>query len=104
MPDERVIATTRELSKVASQFNKAVEAKAAPRKGVSPIDKRRFQAQLARAMRELEKAEKVPAVMSTPQNQLASLLQSMVTQNATHTERLHTDVREAKFDTNDWLG
>lgn len=104
MPDQRIITTTRELNRIGTRLNEAVDEKASRLEGLSDLEKAQFQAQLPRALDALREAEKNPAVMSTPQHQFASLLQSMIAENATSTASLSTGQLEAKFDTTDWFG
>ena len=104
MPDERIITTARELSRIAGRMNEAVDKTPSSLDGLTDVEKAQFLAQLPRAIEEIRKKEASSAVMSTPQHQFASLLQSMVAANATSTEVLSTGELEAQFDTNDWFG
>src|SRR5437773_2763535 len=104
MPDKQIITTTRELNKIGARMNEAVKEGPSGLEGLSDLEKAQFQAQLPRALEALQAAEKSPAVMSTPQHQFASLMQSMIAENATATVALKTGQLEAKFDTNDWFG
>jgi Calcineurin-like phosphoesterase len=104
MADPRIIASSRELDRVGLKMTEAVNDQPSGLEGLSDLEKAQFLAQLPRALQALRDAEKNPAVMSTPQHQFASLLQSAVAANATSSEVLSTGELEAKFDTSDWLG
>lgn len=104
MADERIITTTRELTRIAGKMNEAVDKTPSSLEGRSDLEKAQFLAQLPRALQAIRDAEKNPAVMSTPQNAFGAMLQSMVAANATSMEPLSTGQLEAKFDTNDWFG
>jgi hypothetical protein len=103
MPDERIIATMRELDRIAGKMNEAVDNAPSGLEGLTDLEKAQFLAQLPRALDAIRKRETSPAVMSTPQHLFGALLQSMVAANATSSEPLSTGELEAKFDTDDWF-
>jgi hypothetical protein len=104
MPNEQIITTAREIDRIGLKMTEAVDQSPAGMEGLTDVEKGQFLAQLPRAIAAIREAEKNPAVMSTPQHQFASLLQSLLAQNPTSTEPLSTGEREAQFDTHDWLG
>jgi len=102
MSDPRIISTAAELEKLQAKLNEAVGEANSILDDADPIEKARFQTRMARALNELRAAEKVPGVMSSPQNQLGALMQSLLTERATDTRDLgNGQTLEAKFDTHD---
>lgn len=64
-------------------------------------------AEFGKALTELRRVQRHPDVLSAPQNQMASLLQSFIAgfcNSAGKVESISLDSKEAKFDNNDWLG
>lgn len=106
--DNRVIATLPVMQNVVPAFQEsALHADASDTRfeGLTELERARLVAGLANALGALQDAEKVHGVMATPQNKIASLLQTMVVTHATDTEPLpNRQTLEAKFDTHDWLG
>jgi calcineurin-like phosphoesterase family protein len=106
--DTRLIATVPVARKIVPRFQEsAAEADLRDDRlqQLSELDRARLIAGLGNALGAIEEAEKVPGVMSSPQNQMASLLQSMIVEHATDAEPLPVgNALEAKFDTHDWLG
>jgi Calcineurin-like phosphoesterase len=107
--DTRIIATTRVLDPIIRRFQEAApDAHPArdPRfEGLTDVQRASLVAGLTNALGALHDSEKVPGVMATPQNQIASLLQTMVVQHSTGAEPLGVlETLEAKFDTHDWIG
>ena len=107
--DNRRIATVPVMEKVVNRFQEAAPDATEtvdPRfAGLTDLEKARLVAGLNNALGALQDAEKVPGVMSTPGNQIATLLQSMVVANATDTSPFpNRQTLEAKFDTHDWTG
>ena len=101
---EQIITTTREMNRITSSMLEAVDSASGGLDGFSDVEKAKFLAQLPRAMEEIKNSEKTPRVMSTPQHQFASVLQSLVASNAKPGEQLASGAFEAMFDTNDWFG
>ena len=104
MSDAKIITTAGVLGKVLGQMNEAVDQEPPSLEGLTDVEKAQFLAQVPRALQALREAERSPNVMSTPQHQFASVLQSMVAENATSTRALSNEQLEAQFDTGDWLG
>jgi hypothetical protein len=73
-------------------------------KAESPSEAAVFLAGLAKALEELQRAEKVPGVLTAPDHPIASLLQSFIAENAMTVADLPIEGKEAKFDEKDWLG
>jgi len=74
--------------------------------GASEQDAVTLRFQIASAMKKLEKEEISPRVLSTPQDQFASILQAYVAEQAASSGKVQPLPvgYEAKFDTDDWLG
>ena len=106
--DPRLIATVPVLEKVvpALRESAATADSSDPRfEGLTDLERAQFVAGLTNALGELREKEKVRGVMSTPQNRIATLLQSLVVENATDAAAFpNTEMLEAKFDTHDWVG
>lgn len=106
--DNRVIATLPVMQKVVPAFQESArqaDSSDSRFEGLTELERAQLVAGLANALGELQAAEKVYGVMATPQNKIASLLQTMVVANATATEPLpNRQTLEAKFDTHDWTG
>jgi hypothetical protein len=106
--DKRLIATVPVARNVIPRFQESVPEADLQNEGqqqLSDLDRARLVAGLGNALGAIEEAEKVPGVMSSPANQIASLLQSLIVEHATDAEPLPVgDALEAKFDTHDWLG
>jgi len=102
--DPRVITTAREIERSLPALTEAVADSPGGIEGITPVEHARFLAALRIARAELKAAEKRPGVLSTPQNQLGSLLQSMMVENATAHRPLPDGSLEAQFDSGDWVG
>ena len=66
-----------------------------------------FMAAFREAIQALEREEKVPSVLSSPQNAMGAALQSHIASKAAEAGRLKTGLEgalEAKFDPTDWAG
>ncbi|HEV2988078.1 MAG TPA: metallophosphoesterase [Candidatus Angelobacter sp.] len=107
MSNSKVIATAAELQRIQLKLTEAVE-QTPPTEAdgdLTQIEKAQLQANLPRALDAIQQAEAVAGVLSSPSNQLASLVQSLVVENPTALEPLPNGLTiEAKFDTHDWKG
>jgi Calcineurin-like phosphoesterase len=107
--DPKVIATLPVSQKVISGFNEAAP-EATPSRDprfadLTDLERGKLIAGLNNAIGELRDSEKVRGVLNTPQNRYASLLQTMIVENATDAAPIAGfETLEAKFDTHDWIG
>jgi hypothetical protein len=106
--DNRLIATLPVLERIVPAFRESVQTAdpADPRfEGMTELQRAQLVAGLTNALGALQECEKVPGVMSTPPNKIATLLQTMVVEHATSAEEMaNRQTLEAKFDTHDWTG
>lgn len=107
--DNRVIATLPVMQKIVPIFAESARtvSEADDRRfaDLTELERARLVAGLNNALGALTECEKVPGIMSTPGNKIATLLQSMVVANATDAVVIpNRQTLEAKFDTHDWTG
>src|ERR1051326_803205 len=106
MSTKDTIITYREVSRIfnnhesttISELEKSTE---------DPAESARMLAGLGAALKKLEAADQNPGVLVSPDHKVASLLQTFLAERANEKgelEELPMGGKEAKFDTNDWLG
>jgi hypothetical protein len=103
MPDPNVIVTFSELEKLQNKFNEAVDRSPEGLDDIPPIELATLRARIPSAIAVLRGEQTRHGVMFSPGHQLASLMQSMVIENATDLRPLPDgETLEAVFDTHDW--
>jgi Calcineurin-like phosphoesterase len=115
--EARVVASYDVLSAAFARVNIEAVGKATPLADLAapedeippptPMELARFQAALGIALDALEPTAAEPGVLHTAQNQLASMMQTLMVERATQTGRVEatpSGALEAKFDTHDLLG
>lgn len=106
MSTKDTIITYREVSRIINNHESATIGQL--EKSVQdPAESARMLSGLGAALKRLEEADKNPGVLISPDHRVASLLQAFLAERATETgklEELPMGGKEAKFDSNDWLG
>ena len=106
MSTKDTIITYREVSKIINNHESATIGEL--EKSVEdPTESARMLSGLGAALKRLEEEDKNPGVMISPDHKVASLLQAFLAERANEKgelEELPMGGKEAKFDSNDWLG
>jgi hypothetical protein len=106
MSTKDTIITYREISRIINNHESATIGEL--EKSVEdPAESARMLSGLGAALKRLEAEDKNPGVMISPDHRVASLLQAFLAERANETgqlEELPMGGKEAKFDSNDWLG
>ena len=101
---QQVLTPLAVLENIVPNLHEAADKQGHTVPGMSPVEQAALLAGLNNAMGALRDAAK-DGVLYSPQNQIGSLLQSMVAENPTSVVPLASGQGlEAKFDTHDWLG
>ncbi len=106
MSAKDTIITYREISKIINN-NESATLGELEKSVEDPTESARMLAGLGAALKKLEDADKNPGVLVSPDHKVASLLQTYLAERAAEKgelEELPMGGKEAKFDSDDWLG
>jgi hypothetical protein len=106
MSTKDTIITYREISRIINNHESATISELEKSAG-DPAESARMLAGLGAALKRLEEEDKNPGVLISPDHKVASLLQAYLAERAEEKgklEELPMGGKEAKFDSNDWLG
>ncbi|MEP7153020.1 MAG: metallophosphoesterase [Nitrospira sp.] len=106
MKTKDTIITYREVSRIINNHESATIGEL-QKSVVDPNESARMLAGLGAALKRLEKEDKNPGVLISPDHKVAALLQTFLAERANEKgkfEELPMGGKEAKFDSNDWLG
>jgi hypothetical protein len=106
MSTKDTIITYREVGRIVNNHESATISEL-EKSAEDPAEAARMLAGLGAALKRLEAEDKNPGVLISPNHRVASLLQAFLAERANENGRLEVlpmGGKEAKFDSNDWLG
>jgi Calcineurin-like phosphoesterase len=109
VPNKRNIIVNTNSVRTVLQNHEAVSQQKVQETTDDPVEQARLVAGVNNALLEIEAHEATPEVLSSPPSEIASLLQTFLAEKAMEEDKptareLPGGGKEAKFDSNDWLG